>query len=272
MAKLTTLAHLEGVVGKGIFARPCINKAQLYQYREGLVVSSACLGGEIAQAILNDDIDSARTVASWFRDVFRDDFYLEIQDHGSEEDKKVNPVILQLSKELSIKVIATNDSHFTSCLDAEAHDARICIQTGKRLSDENRLLYSGTEYFKSVDEMRQCFVDHLPLFAVDEVLYNTLRVADKVEPYNLFGATRIPDFPVPNKFGSSRDAYLRHVAQLGLQKRLKARIKSGLIRTGSEHTYIERLELELDMIRHMGLSSYLLVVWNYIHFARTFRF
>ncbi|KAI0561758.1 DNA-directed DNA polymerase [Gracilaria domingensis] len=269
LVKLTTLAHLEGVVGKGIFARPCINKAQLYQYREGLIVSSACLGGEIAQAILNDDVDSARAVASWFHDVFGDDFYLEIQDHGSEEDKKVNPVMIQLSKELSIKVIATNDSHFTNCLDAEAHDALICIQTGKRLSDENRLRYSGTEYFKSIDEMRQCFVDHLPRDAVDEALCNTLRVAEKVEPYNLFGATRIPDFPIPNNFGSSHDDYLRHVAQLGLQERLKARIKSSLISKGSERTYIERLDLELDMIRRMGFSSYFLVVWDYICFART---
>ncbi|CAN8071799.1 unnamed protein product [Agarophyton chilense] len=269
LVKLTTLAHLEGVVGRGIFARPCINKAQLYRYREGLIVSSACLGGEIAQAILNDDVDSARTVAMWFRDVFGDDFYLEIQDHGSEEDKKVNPVMLQLSKELSIKVIATNDSHFTSCLDAEAHDALICIQTGKQLTDENRLRYSGTEYFKSIDEMRQCFVDHLPIHAVDEALYNTLQVANKVESYNLFGATRIPDFPIPKKFDDSHDGYLRHVSQLGLQERLKARIESGLIQKCSERTYIERLDLELDMIRRMGFSSYFLVVWDYIHFART---
>eukprot|EP00178_Gracilaria_changii_P006503 TRINITY_DN2129_c0_g2_i1.p1 TRINITY_DN2129_c0_g2~~TRINITY_DN2129_c0_g2_i1.p1 ORF type:complete len:1916 (-),score=245.62 TRINITY_DN2129_c0_g2_i1:12407-18154(-) len=269
LVKLTTLAHLEGVVGKGIFARPCVNKSQLYQYREGLIISSACLGGEVAQAILNDDIDLARSVATWFRDAFGDDYYLEIQDHGSEEDKKVNPVMIQLSKELSIKVIATNDSHFTNCLDAEAHDALVCIQTGKQLSDENRLRYSGTEYFKSVAEMRQCFVDHLPLHAVDEALYNTLHVADKVESYNLFGATRIPDYPIPNSFGRSHDAYLRHVAQMGLQERLSARTKSGLIGKGSESTYIERLELELDVICQMGFSSYFLVVWDYIHFART---
>lgn len=269
LVKLTSMAHLDGVVGKGIFARPCINKAQLYQYREGLIVSSACLGGEIAQAILNDEIDSARTVASWFRDVFGDDFYLEIQDHGSDEDRKVNPVMLQLSRELSIKVIATNDSHFTNCLDAEAHDALICIQTGKRLTDENRLRYSGTEYFKSAQEMRQCFVDHLPLAAVDEALHNTLQVAKKIESYDLFGATRIPDFPLPTEFGTSHDDYLRHVSELGLKDRIAARMKSGLIQKGVEHLYLERLHSELDMICRMGFSSYFLVVWDYIRYARS---
>ncbi|KAI0557252.1 DNA polymerase III alpha subunit [Gracilaria domingensis] len=117
--------------------------------------------------------------------------------------------------------------------------------------------------------MCQCFVDHLPRDAIDEALCNTLRVAEKVEPYNLFGATRIPDFPIPNNFYSSHDDYLRHVAQLGLQERLKARIKSSLISKGSERTYIERLDLELGMIRRMGFSSYFLVVWDYIRFART---
>lgn len=268
LVKLTTMAHLTGRVGRGIFARPCVNKEQLYEHREGLIVSSACLGGEIAQAILNDDLDRAREVATWFRDSFGDDFYLEIQDHGSEEDKKVNPVMIQLSKELGIKAIATNDSHFTSCLDAEAHDALVCIQTGKVLTDENRLRYAGNEYFKSVEEMRNCFVDHLPIEVVDEALRNTLAVADKVDSYDLFGATRIPDFPVPKSFRGSHDKYLRHVSRVGLQERLKARVAAGLVDASAEDQYHERLELELDMICQMGFSSYFLVVWDYIRHAR----
>lgn len=267
LVKLTTMAHLSGKVGKGIFARPCINKAQLYQHREGLVVSSACLGGEIAQAILNDDIDAARRVATWFRDVFGDDFYLEIQDHGSAEDKKVNPIVVQLSEELDIKLIATNDSHFTTCLDAEAHDAMICIQTGKLLTDDNRLHYAGNEYFKSIEEMRQCFIDHLPVHTIDTALYNTIGVASKIEQYDLFGATRIPDFPIPN-FTQSHDDYLCHVARLGLTDRLRARRVNGLVETNVIKPYSERLEEELKMICQMGFSSYFLVVWDYIKYAR----
>lgn len=269
LVKLTTSSHLSGRVGKGIFARPCINKAQLFQHREGLIVCSACLGGEIPQAILNDDIESARNVAMWYRDVFADDFYLEIQDHGSAEDKKVNPVILDLANQLGIKVIATNDSHFTNCLDAEAHDAMICIQTGKMLTDENRLHYTGTEYFKSVDEMRQCFVDHLPVDEVDKALVNTIGVAEKVTAYELFGATRIPHFPIPPSFTQSQDEYLRHVSREGLQRRLEDRSRSGLLQVANYDAYEKRLEDELDMIIKMGFASYFLVVWDYIAYARS---
>lgn len=268
LVKLTTLAHLHGKVGKGIFARPCITKEQLAIYREGLIVSSACLGGEIPQAILNDDLKKARASATWFRDTFADDFYLEIQDHGSEEDKKVNPVMVQLSNELGIKVIATNDSHFTDCMDAEAHDAMICIQTGKVLSDDNRLHYAGNEYFKSVEEMRKCFVDHLPLEAVDDALYNTIGVAAKVESYDLFGATRIPDFPIPSKFRNSHNDYLRHVAAIGLEERFEARARSGLVDPMLRDVYLSRLEIELDLLCSMGFSSYFLVVWDYIKYAK----
>lgn len=278
LVKLTTMAHLEGRVGTGIFARPCINKEQLFKHREGLIVSSACLGGEIPQAIINDDIDAARSTAKWFRDVFGSDYYLEIQDHNSAEDRKVNPVIVQLGQELNIPVIATNDSHFTSCLDAEAHDAMVCIQTGKRLTDENRLRYAGNEYFKSVDEMRQCFIDHLPSEIVEQALQNTLSVAEKVERYDLFGSTRIPDFPTPVQFQHSHDDYLRQVSREGLESRLHSRLRSGLIRIPQSDSetptavvikaYRHRLEEELDMICRMGFASYFLVVWDYIKHAR----
>lgn len=268
LVKLTTMAHLSGKVGKGIFARPCINKAQLYQHREGLIVSSACLGGEIPQAILNDDIESAATVATWYRDVFGEDFYLEIQDHGSAEDKKVNPCMVELSRTLGIKVIATNDSHFTNCLDAEAHDALICIQTGKLLTDENRLHYAGNEYFKSVEEMRKCFTDHLPREAIDEALYNTIHVAEKVGKYDLFGETRIPDFPIPDGFGKSHNSYLKLVSRENLRSRLDAREKAGLVDPEAEPQYFERLEFELNMICQMGFSSYFLVVWDYVRHAK----
>jgi DNA polymerase III subunit alpha len=283
LVKLTTHAHLDGKVGTGIFARPCVNKAMLYEHREGLIVSSGCLGGEVAQAILDDRPDVARDVARWFRDAFGDDYYLEIQDHGSEQDRKVNRQVIAIGNELSIPVICTNDSHFTSCLDAEAHDALICIQTGKVLDDVNRMRYAGNEYFKSVDEMRACFIDHLHPSDVDKALAYTLRVADKVEEYDLFGDTRIPDFPIPpcptTTSGIGYDdantgSYLRYVAREGMSERLRARLASGLLQTSVSDeevaaVYSERLEFELDMIHQMGFASYFLVVWDYIRHARS---
>jgi len=149
LVKLTTISHLEGYQGKGIFARPCINKDLLTQYRDGLIVTSACLGGEIPQAILKNRPDAARKVARWYKDLLGDDFYLEIQDHGSQEDRIVNPEIIKIARELEIKFIATNDSHYIACSDVEAHDALLCIQTGKSVTEDKRLRYSGTEYLKS---------------------------------------------------------------------------------------------------------------------------
>ncbi|WP_298482479.1 PHP domain-containing protein, partial [uncultured Chloroflexus sp.] len=157
LCKLTTISHLQGFQGKGIFARPCINKELLAQYREGLIVTSACLGGEIPQAILQGKPDLARRVARWYQETFGDDFYLEIQDHGSQEDRVVNVELVRIGQELGIKIIATNDSHFISCYDVEAHDALLCIQTNKLLTDDKRMRYSGTEYLKSAAEMARLF-------------------------------------------------------------------------------------------------------------------
>jgi len=268
LVKLTTAAHLHGKVGKGIFARPCINKAALFEHREGLIVSSGCLGGEVAQAIMQKKTDVARDVARWFRDAFGDDYYLEIQDHGYPEDRLVNKEIICIGQELGIKVVATNDSHFTSCLDAEAHDALICIQTGKVLTDKKRMRYAGNEFFKSVDEMRNCFIDHLEQEDIDEALQNTLEVADKIEEYDLFGSTRIPHYPVPSDFDNDPVKYLRHIASEGLSDRLGTRQASGLAEPGSDETYESRLAFELDMIERMGFASYFLVVWDYIRYAR----
>ncbi|HEY9596668.1 MAG TPA: PHP domain-containing protein, partial [Cyanophyceae cyanobacterium] len=161
LVKLTTISHLKGFQGKGIFARPCINKELLQQYHEGLIVTSACLGGEVPQAILKGDPQLAREVAQWYKNVFGDDYYLEIQDHGSIEDRIVNVEIVNIARELGIKIVATNDSHFVSCYDVEAHDALLCIQTGKLIEEEKRMRYSGTEYLKSAQEMAMLFRDHL---------------------------------------------------------------------------------------------------------------
>jgi DNA polymerase-3 subunit alpha len=263
LVKLTTLSHLEGMQGRGIFSRPCINKDLLERYREGLIVTSACLGGEVPQAILQKRPDIARQVAQWYKDVFGDDYYLEIQDHGSAEDRIVNVEIFKIARELDIKIVCTNDSHFISCLDVEAHDALLCIQTGKLVAEDKRLRYSGTEYLKSADEMRLLFRDHLPDEVIEEAIRNTLEVAAKVEEYEgILGQPRIPDFPIPEEFENA-GTYMAHVAREGLVKRMKVESYEEIA-----EEYRDRLEYEIEMMIQMGFPTYFLVVWDYIRFAR----
>ncbi len=261
LVKITTISHLQGVQGKGIFSRPCINKDLLKQYREGLIVTSACLGGEIPQAILSNRPDAARKVAKWYKEVFGEDFYLEIQDHGSQEDRIVNVEVVKIARELGIKFIATNDSHFISCFDVEAHDALLCIQTGKLISEDKRMRYSGTEYLKSSEEMHQLFRDHLPDDIIAEAIATTEEIADKVEPYHIMGDPQIPTPQIPS--GHTADTYAEEVAWDGLLERLKRKSRNEV-----DQVYKERLEYELKMIQQMGFSTYFLVVWDYIKFAR----
>ncbi|MEH1883343.1 DNA polymerase III subunit alpha [Nostoc sp.] len=261
LVKLTTISHLKGVQGKGIFSRPCINKDLLKEYHEGLIVTSACLGGEVPQAILSNRPDAARKVAQWYKDVFGDDYYLEIQDHGSQEDRIVNVEIVKIARELGIKIVATNDSHFISCFDVEAHDALLCIQTGKLIAEDKRMRYSGTEYLKSGEEMQQLFRDHLPDDVIAEAIATTEEVADKVEPYHIMGEPQIPTPPIPS--GHTADTYAEDVAWSGLLERLNRKSRQEV-----DSVYKERLEYELKMIQQMGFSKYFLVVWDYIKFAR----
>ncbi|MFN5388933.1 MAG: DNA polymerase III subunit alpha [Pseudanabaena sp.] len=261
LVKLTTISHLQGYQGKGIFARPCINKDYLLQYKEGLMLTSGCLAGEVPQAIMNRDPKLAREVAAWYQEHFGDDYYLEIQDHGYPEDRVVNVEICKIAKELDIKVIATNDSHFTSCMDVEAHDALLCIQTGKLISDEKRLRYSGMEYFKSYDEMKQLFRDHLEDDVIEEALANTLKVAAKVKPYDLMRDPSAANYPIPE--GHTADTYFEEVTWQGLLQRFNAKTHAEI-----SAEYQERLRFELGIIMQMGFATYFLVVWDYIKYAR----
>lgn len=261
LVKLTTISHLEGMQGKGIFARPCINKELLAQYREGLMVTSGCLAGEIPQAILQGKPDIARRIAQQYKDIFNDDYYLEIQDHGFQEDRIVNTEVVKIGRELNIKVVATNDSHFVSCRDVEAHDALLCIQTGKLIAEDNRMRYSGTEYLKSSQEMALLFRDHLPDEVIKEAIANTLEVAEKVKPYEIMGEPRIPDYPIPAPH--TADTYLEEVARTGLRERFKCQSDAEM-----SSVYKERMDYELKMLQRMGFSTYFLVVWDYIKYAR----
>jgi DNA polymerase III subunit alpha len=261
LVKLTTVSHLEGFQGRGIFARPCINKEYIEKYKEGLIITSGCLGGEVPQAIMAGRADAARKVARWYKERFGDDYYLEIQDHGLKEDRVVNVEIVKIARELDIKLIATNDSHFVSCFDVEAHDALLCIQTGQLIREDKRMRYSGNEYLKSAEEMAQLFRDHLPDDVIAESIANTLEVADKIQPYNILGEPKIPDFPIP--VGHTPATFVEEISREGLKERLKVQRYGDI-----EQVYQERLDFELKMIERMGFSTYFLVVWDYIKFAR----
>lgn len=256
LVKLTTISHL-----KGFKTRPCIDKYNLEKYHEGLIVTSACLGGEVPQAILKNEIDHAYDTARWYQQVFGEDYYIEIQDHGSAEDRIVNVVLVKIAQDLGLKVIATNDSHYISCYDVEAHDALLCIQTGKFIVEEKRLRYSGTEYLKSAAEMRLLFRDHLPEKIIEEAIENTLEVASKIEDYNILGTPRIPDYPIPE--GYTADTYMAKVARDGLVDRLHCDSYEAI-----DQIYRDRLEYEITMMQQMGFPTYFLVVWDYIKFAR----
>ena len=261
LVKLTSISHLRGMRGRGIFARACIDKQLLRQYSEGLIVATACLGGEIPQAILKGRPDVARDVARWYQQVFGDDFYLEIQDHGGIEDRIVNTEIARIGEELHIPLIATNDAHYLSVGDVEAHDALLCVLTGKLISDEKRLRYTGTEYIKSEQEMLALFRDHLPDAVIAQAVANTAAVAEKVEDYDILGRYQMPRFPIPE--GHTPVSYLTEVAENGLRDRLKLAPTDAI-----EADYGERLHFELQVMEQMGFPTYFLVVWDYIRYAR----
>ncbi|MFZ9287863.1 MAG: DNA polymerase III subunit alpha, partial [Vulcanococcus sp.] len=261
LVKLTSISHLRGMRGRGIFARACIDKPTLEAHSEGLIVATACLGGEIPQAILRNRPDVARDVARWYQGVFGEDFYLEIQDHGSPEDRIVNVEMARISKELGIPLVATNDAHYLTSNDAEAHDALLCVLTGKLVTDEKRLRYTGTEFIKGEQEMLALFADHLEPEVVAEAVANTALVAEKVEDYDILGRYQMPRFPIPD--GHTPVSYLREVSEQGLRDRLG--LPAG---TGFDATYGERLDFELQVMEQMGFPTYFLVVWDYIRFAR----
>ena len=262
LVKLTTQSHLNGMQGSGIFSRPCINKELIEKYHENLIFTSGCLGGEVPQHILKGKLKEARQVVKWYKKLCGDDYYLEIQDHGYQEDRIVNVELVKIARELDVKIVATNDSHFISCNDVEAHDALICINTQKLITQEKRMRYSGTEYLKSAEEMTQLFRDHLPDDVITEAIANTVEVGNKVtKDYDILGEPRIPDFPVPS--GHTPATYVEEISWQGLLERLNLRSRSDV-----PTVYKERLDYELKMIENMKFPTYFLVVWDYIKFAR----
>lgn len=245
----------------GFYSRPRTDKESLKERSEGLIVCSACIGGEIPRLILQDRIEDARETAKWFKDVFGDDFYLELQRHKATVpianhetyplQEQVNNVLKSFSQELGIKLICSNDVHFVDEKDADAHDRLICLSTGKFLNDENRMLYSKQEWLKTQEEMNEIFSD------IPEALSNTLEILDKIEFYSIDHDAILPNFPLPDGF-TNNDDYLRHLVYEGAKKRWKE----------LDNEHIERIDFELNTIKNMGFPGYFLIVQDFIQAAR----
>ena len=257
LLKLISIANI-----KGFYYKPRIDKNILKEYHEGLIVSSACLGGEIPQKIMKGDKEGAKETIRWFKDIFGDDFYLEVMYHPTDDPKvkhdvpenqlKVNEVILQLGKEMDVKVIATNDVHFLKKEDAGAHDILICLNTGKDYDDEKRMRYTKQEWLKSPEEMKELF-GHVP-----EVLANTMEIAEKVEVFELNSKPIMPDFPLPDGYKDEGE-YLRFLTLEGAKKRYGDPVPEDIL---------ERINFELDTIIGMGFPGYFLITQDFINYAK----
>ena len=236
----------------GYYYRPRVDLELLKEYHEGLIALSACLAGEIPRCIIRGSYEDAKKVALTYRDIFGEsNYFLELQDHGIPEQKKVNTQLLRLSEETGIPLVATNDVHYTYADDVESHDILLCIQTGKKLEDENRMRYEGGQYFlKSEEEMAALF-PYAP-----EALSNTQKIADRCNVDIEFGVTKLPKFTVPAGFTSWE--YLNKLCREGLER------KYNEITPELE----ARLNYELDTIHSMGYVDYFLIVWDFIRYAR----
>ncbi|MET0727717.1 MAG: DNA polymerase III subunit alpha [Acidimicrobiales bacterium] len=249
LIQLSSRAYLEGYYYK---AR--VDWELLDEHSEGLIVTSACLGGHVLQHLLRDDYDGAVKAAGRLQDIFgRDSFFIEIQDHGIPEQHRTNPQLLEIAAHLQAPLLATNDSHYVERGDAVAHDALLCVQTGSQMSDPDRFKFSGDEhYLKTAYEMRHLFED------IPEACDNTLWIAERADVTIEFGKPQLPDFPLPEGFEDDA-GYLRHLTMEGARKRWGHQIPDDVV---------ERLAYELQVIESMGFSSYFLITWDLIKHAR----
>ena len=238
---------------EGFYYRPRVDKEVLRQYHEGLICTSACLAGEIARLLVRGFYEEAKEAALTYQEIFgKDHFYLELQDHGLEDQKLVNQMLLRMSRETGIALVATNDCHYTRAEDADAHDVLLCLQTGKKLSDENRMRYEGGQYYvKSPEEMETLFP------YAKEALENTQKMADRCEVTIEFGQYKLPRFDVPD--GKNAWEYLQELCRKGLSERYDP---------VSEEAKA-RMESELNIIHSMGFVDYFLIVWDYVRYARS---
>ncbi|PKL39738.1 MAG: DNA polymerase III subunit alpha [Spirochaetae bacterium HGW-Spirochaetae-1] len=248
LLKLSSIGYTEG-----FYYKPRIDMEMLVKHSEGLICGSACLAGQIPRHIMKGQLKEARDLAGTYSEIFgRDNFYLELQDHGIPEQVQVNRELVAISSELNIPLIATNDAHYVNREDAYSHEILLCIQTGKTMKDENRMRFPGTEfYLKSGDEMRTLFAE-LP-----DAIYNTHKIFEMIDLTLDLGNPILPNFDVPQ--GYNLDSYLRHLVFEGVEMRYGKNVPEAVI---------QRIEYELTVITNMHFSGYFLIVWDFIKEAR----
>ena len=237
----------------GFYYKPRVDYELLETYHEGIIALSACLAGEVQRYLSRGMYEEAGRAALRYQDTFgKGNFFLELQDHGLDAQKQVNQGLLRLSRDLGIDLVATNDVHYTYAEDEKAHDILLCIQTGKKVADENRMRYEGGQYYcKSEEEMRALFPYAL------EAIENTHKIAQRCNVEIEFGVLKLPRFEVPEGFDSW--TYLNHLCMQGFNRHYPE----------DDGTLRERLDYELDVIRTMGYVDYFLIVWDFINYARS---
>jgi len=236
---------------EGFYYKPRVDLELLEKYSEGLICLSACLGGQVPTEIMRGNLEEATRVAQVYNKIFgQGNYYLELQDHGYEEQKQVNEVLIQMSQELNIPLVATNDVHYTFEEDVEAHDILLCIQTNKKVADEDRMRYTGGQFFlKSIQQMASLF-SYIP-----EALANTNKIAKRCHVEFEFGQYKLPLFDLP---GQDKEVYLRKLCYTGLAKRYE------VVTPEQER----RVDEELQIIQSMGFVDYFLITWDFIKYAR----
>ncbi|MCY4163649.1 MAG: DNA polymerase III subunit alpha [bacterium] len=249
LIQLSSRAFLEGY-----YYKPRLDWELLADHSEGLIATTGCLGGHVLQSLLRDDYQQAKAKAARLQDIFgKDNLFVEIQDHGIADQIRTNPDLMRIAQEIGAPLLATNDSHYTNREDAEAHDCLLCVQTGSLVADTNRLKFDGSNhYLKTAAEMRQVFSE------VVTACDNTLWVAERADVEIEFGKPQLPDFPIPAEHEDS-DAYLRALTLQGAKQRW------GEVLT---EEMSDRLAYELRVISDMGFSSYFLITWDLIRYAR----
>lgn len=249
LAKLVSLGFVDGY-----YYKPRIDKEILEKYHEGLICCSACLGGEVAQAILKDDMEKAEEIAIWHKNIFGEDYYLEVQSNSLREQILANQKLVELARKLKIPLVATNDAHYLKKEDSYNHEVLLCIQTGKRMTDEDRMRFKTDDfYIKSPEEMKDYFAN-LP-----EAIENTVKIAEKCNVDFEFGHTILPNYDVPEEFNSHYD-YIKKLCDDGLIERYGE---------NPSEEILKRAEYELSVIKRMGYVDYFLIVWDYINWAKS---
>ena len=238
---------------EGFYYKPRVDYEVLEQFHEGIIALSACLAGEVQRYLARGMYEAGCEAAKRYEGIFgKGNFFLELQDHGIPEQKYVNPQLIRMSQELGIDLVCTNDVHYTYAQDADAHDILLCIQTGKKVTDENRMRYDGGQYYlKSPEEMAELF-PYAP-----QALENTCKIAERCNVEIEFGVTKVPHFDVPQGFDSW--TYLNHLCNEGMKRRYP----------DADEEKKKRLEYELSVIHKMGYVDYFLIVWDYINYAKT---